>query len=292
MQQVKTWLEARNRLAGVSVTARAGQMPDLTQEAVAKGHRNLLILGGDGTANEVANGIMTQAICPSDEITLGVIGVGTGNDWLRTLGISTKVDQALQVLDKGVIAKHDVGLVSWGADEEHRRYFVNIAGSGFDGEVTLGVANQKGWMAGTKFAYWKHIVRSLFSYKRTQLRLQVGREDLEMETLTLAVGVCRYNGGGMKQCPDADYSDGLLDVTLIGKMSTAEMVMRLPMMLNGSFVKLPQVHRWTGEEVRISSHPEVWLEVDGEVLGQTPGVVRCLKQRLRVLVPADKQAKQ
>ena len=88
------------------------------------------------------------------------------------------------------------------------------------------------------------------------------------------------------QCPDADYSDGLLDVTLIGKMSTAEMVMRLPMMLNGSFVKLPQVHRWTGEEVRISSQPEVWLEVDGEVLGQTPGVVRCLKQKLQVLVPA------
>jgi YegS/Rv2252/BmrU family lipid kinase len=277
-------LRERDLLAGSAASEGPGHLMALAGRALDAGHRRLAMLGGDGTANEVLEGVMRHAV-DARGVTLGMLPVGTGNDWARTLGLPRRVPEAVGVLAAGRAVPHDVGHVAWGEGFARTRHFLNIAGAGFDGDVTHRVADWSGWGKGSKWSYWASIVAGLFRYRHTRLRLDVDGRTAEHRALTLAVGICRYNGGGMMQLPDARYDDGLLDVTLIGEMSTAAMVRHLPAMLDGSFVRLDAVHRWRGERVALESDPPVWLEVDGEVLGRTPARIGCLPGAVRVALP-------
>ncbi len=270
---------------GVSVSRGPGDLARIAAEAIGLGHRRLALLGGDGTANEVLNGVFSQEEIPTTDIALGMLSVGTGNDWMRTIGMPKSLEEGIKALARGNTRLHDVGQVWYGAPEQKLRYFLNITGAGFDGEVTRRVQGWKGWLAGRKLSYWVTIVRTLFDYKHTQVAIQLEGKEHQITALSLAVGICRYNGGGMMQLPEAAFDDGLLDVTVVGKMSTLEMVFRLPLMLDGSFTRLSSVHTFRTKELRIRSEPGIWLEADGEVLGCTPARVTCLQEAIWVVVP-------
>ncbi|MBI1192103.1 MAG: YegS/Rv2252/BmrU family lipid kinase [Bacteroidetes bacterium] len=270
---------------GVSVSQGPGDLARIAAEAIGLGHRRLALLGGDGTANEVLNGVFSQEEIPATDITLGMLSVGTGNDWMRTIGMPKAPEEGIKALARGNSCLHDVGQVWYGAPEQKLRYFLNITGAGFDGEVTRRVQGWKGFLAGRKLSYWVTILRTLFDYQHTQVVVQLEGQEHRFTALSLAVGICRYNGGGMMQLPEAAYDDGLLDVTVVGKMSTLEMVYRLPMMLDGSFTRLASVHTFRAAELHLDSEPGIWLEADGEVLGRTPARVTCLRQAIRVVVP-------
>lgn len=284
-QRVETAMEKAGILAGSAASEGPGHLKALAMEALAQGHLRLAMLGGDGTANEVLNGVMAQDTVPSRDVSLGMVSVGTGNDWTKTTGVRRHPETAVQDLALGHEVLHDVGRVAYGEGFRQQRYFLNIAGAGFDGDVTHRAASWNGWGKGSKWSYWISILSGLFRYRHSQLRLEVDEVAHHHKALTLAIGIGRYNGGGMMQLPDAEYDDGLLDATLIGELSKAAMVRNLPRMLDGSFVQLDAVHRWRGKRFELSSDPPVWLEVDGEVLGKTPARIDCLARAIRVVVP-------
>lgn len=285
MSGVQAAMKRSGILAGIAVSEGHGHLTTLAAEAVRQGHRRLAMLGGDGTANEVLNGVFAQEEIPPGEVALGMISVGTGNDWMRTIGMPVQPEEAVAALARGKTAHHDVGQIWYGKPEEKLRYFINIAGAGFDGEVTRRVQGWKGWLAGRKLSYWLTILRTLFDYRHTEITLTVDGQQHRVQGLTLAVGICRFNGGGMMQLPQAQFDDGLLDTTLIGRMGTWEMVWRLPLMLDGSFVRLHSVQQFRGTEILLDSDPPIWLEADGEVLGRTPARITCLPAGIRVAVP-------
>lgn len=283
--RVEAHMRRAGILAGSAASEGPGHLKALAMEALAHGHVRLAMLGGDGTANEVLNGVMAQDKVPSRDVSLGMISVGTGNDWTKTTGMLRHPEAAVDALAKGHEVLHDVGLVAYGESYAQQRYFLNIAGAGFDGDVTHRAASWNGWGKGSKWSYWISILSGLFGYRHSALHLEVDGLEHHNKALTLAVGIGRYNGGGMMQLPDAQYDDGLLDATLIGEMSKWAMVRNLPRMLDGSFVHLDAVHRWRGKAFVLNSNPPVWLEVDGEVLGKTPATITCIPRAVRVVVP-------
>ncbi len=285
MPQVQQTMRNAGILAGAAISEGPGHLTAIAVDAVRQGHRRLALLGGDGTANEVLNGVFAQEEVPTTDIVLGMLSVGTGNDWMRTIGMPKVPEHSIAALARGKTRFHDVGQIWYGAPQEKLRYFLNIAGAGFDGEVTRRVQGWNGWLAGRKISYWLTILRTLFDYRHTQITLRIDGVEHKTTALSLAAGICRYNGGGMMQLPNAQFDDGLLDVSVIGKMSTLEMVYRLPMVLDGSFIRLSSVQTFQGKEIVIRSSPEVYMEVDGEVLGKTPARITCLPGAIQVIVP-------
>jgi diacylglycerol kinase (ATP) len=285
LPRVLSLLESRGLLGGYAVSEGPAHLELLAREALVEGRYRLALLGGDGTAHEVLNGLMAAGPDQAALCTLGMIGVGTGNDWLRTMGMPSRPEAAVRTLAAGHWAWHDAGLIEYGEGLRQRRYFLNIAGAGFDGEVTRRVRGWKGLLAGRKVSYWLTILRTLFDYQLTEIDFRTEDSEQTLRTLTLAAGIGRYNGGGMKQLPEARYDDGLLDATVIGQMSTLEMVWHLPKVMSGSFVRLPEVHTYRAREFRFHSRPPVWIEADGEVLGHCPARITCLPKAFRVLIP-------
>jgi diacylglycerol kinase family enzyme len=182
---------------------------------------------------------------------------------------------------------HDVGMVHHGPDLKAVRYFLNIAGAGFDGQVTRKVNAWTGLGKGTKWSYWLCILQELFRYRHTRISLTVDGQTISQVALTLAIGVCRYNGGGMMQLPEAQYDDGLLDASIIGSMSKAAMVRHLPDVVDGSFTRLEAVNTMRGKTFHLASEPGIWVEADGEIIGPAPVEISVRSKAFRVLLPPE-----
>ncbi|MBK6815710.1 MAG: diacylglycerol kinase family lipid kinase [Saprospiraceae bacterium] len=257
---------------------------ELVQAALQAGGRHILIIGGDGSANEVVNGIMQYADRP-EEITVAMISVGTGNDWVRTIGAPDNLDAVARSLKANQSFLHDVGIIEYYKNKiSEKRYFINIAGIGFDGLVTYKVSKGMGAFNKSKFRYWIGILQTLFSYKHTMATYTIDGKICKLQTLSVAAGICNYNGGGMKQLPFAKYNDGLLDISVIGEMSKLKMIFSLPKLRNGSFVNMAAVKTFQAKEIVIHTAKPIRVEADGEYLGFTPVNIRIIPDCISILV--------
>ena len=281
-------LEGLLKEAGVAyellVTERPGHALELVKEAVQRGARNFVAVGGDGTVNEVANGLLQQKEVPMHELLMTQVPIGTGNDWRRTLGIPTDLGKCVAMLKGWREVTQDVGTVQWEAKgEKKERYFLNIGGMGFQAYVGM-VANQrKAQGKGGIMAYVGALISSLKEYKSKTVGFELDGKVLpERAVYSVAVGICKYNGGGMKQCPDAVYDDGLLDLTLINHLPKRSVIVNVPGLFSGRFVKHRAVEQHRMEALVVKGPADFLLEVDGEVIGQAPARFGIVKQGLRV----------
>lgn len=288
----KIWPDVRKALLDKGIdfedirTEYPGHATELTREAISKGSRFIAAMGGDGTVNEVANGIMGQSICNPLEILFTQIPVGTGNDWSRTMKIPKKYDLVAEMLKSGIEKIQDVGLISFvdNKGKESQRYFVNMAGMGFDAAV--GEKANKNKAAGKTGVggYISVLLGTLFSYKVKPMSIKVdGEKKGDFQLFSLSAGICIYCGAGMKQCPDASFNDGQLDVTLIEKISKLKVIANIPSLFNGKFVKNKEVHQYRGKYIEITNDKETLLEVDGEVIGSGSCEFTILQEGLKVL---------
>lgn len=258
---------------------------EITQSATIRGYRKLVVVGGDGTLNEVVNGVLSQKAIPSIDICVGMIPVGTGNDWGRMFHIPHDYKEAIDVLKKGDTFLQDGGMVSYqNSLSKKERYFVNIAGIGFDAAVVEQTNHMKDGGSGGTYAYLKSLVTSLISYKPTRIKIEVDGEKIENDVFSISVGICKYNGGGMMQLPDAVPNDGLFDITVINKISRGDVILSLPKLYNGKIGSHPKVFTYSGERVLVQSDPPIYLETDGESLGHTPLEFRIIPKSLKMIV--------
>ncbi|TSA25728.1 MAG: diacylglycerol kinase family lipid kinase [Bacteroidetes bacterium] len=257
----------------------------LTRKGIEKGFRNLVVVGGDGTLNEVLNGVFLQQACPISEITLGMIPVGTGNDWCRMFNVPFDFEGAVQLLTKKRTFVQDIGKVTYHKkDKTLERYFMNVAGMAYDALVAkkTNLVKEKGH--GGPLTYFWFIFASLFQYKFLDAVIEVdGKSVFKGEVFSMNVGICKYNGGGMMQLPFAVPDDGLLDVTLIKKAPKWVVIRHTKKLYNGTLVDLPFIKTFLGKAIRIRSSSKIYLETDGESLGHTPLTFEILPKALRVV---------
>jgi len=273
----------------VSFTENRMHAIKLTASAIEEGFRKIIVVGGDGTLNEVVNGIFGQKECSPGDITIGMIPVGTGNDWGRTYNLPKKYKKAIKVIRKDHRFKQDAGHVSFyeeGVKQE--RYFVNVSGMGYDALVALKTNRMKDKGKGGTMAYLMNIFSGLFQYKNTHFDIEVdGKEVFSGKVLSMNLGICKYNGGGLMQVPNAIPDDGLLDVTVIKGISKFAIVKHIAKLYDGSFINLKFVDTFRGSSCRIVSRPKgiVMLEADGESLGHSPLEFSVLPKSLNFIIP-------
>lgn len=262
---------------------------ELVVSAIREGYRHVIVVGGDGTLHEVVNGLFIQQVVRPDEVTLAVMATGTGNDWVRTLGFSTRHHESVRAIKAGCSFLQDVGVVTY--EESHyrqSRYMVNVAGAGFDAVVVRKFSRHR--QKHHKLHRWSYmwcLLRAFFHYKPTGIKVWIDDRLIYNDLLlSVAVGICKYNGGGVQQLPEAVADDGLLDLSLIRPIHIWNVIFRLRCLFNGDIYKIRHIVKARGHRVRIESAPEVSVEVDGELLGETPLEFTVLHRAIRVTVPA------
>ena len=262
---------------------------ELTVSAINEGYRHIIVVGGDGTLHEVVNGLFIQKCVDPAEVTVAVISVGTGNDWIRMYGLPKQYSAVIRAIKEGYTFLQDVAAVEY---EESRvrqtRYMANVAGVGFDAAVIKrGQSMDNGKKRGAGF-YIRALVNTFFRYKPTGVKIWVDDKLLHNNLLfSLAMGVGKYNGGGIQQLPQSVADDGLLDVTLIKPIHWWHVVFRLKKLFNGKIYEIGHVQHLQGSRIRLESSPETSVEVDGELLGHTPLDFKILHRAVKVIVNKD-----
>ena len=269
--QISSNLKKHELIWSEYFTDRKGDAINVSQEAIASGYRKILCVGGDGTLNEIVNGAFIQTICPTKDIILGLIPVGTGNDWGRMFGIPLNYQKAIDIIQEEKTMLHDIGRINYfNGTEKCERYFINIAGLGFESVVVKRTNVQKDKGKSGKAIYFYNLLMSLISYKNTNAEIVIDGNKTEANIFSLNVGNGRYCGGGMRQTPFAVPDDGILDVTIIKGMGKTEIILNLKILYNGTILDHPKVDGYKCKNIIVRSDSLLYVEADGESLGHTP----------------------
>lgn len=297
----KDWPVIRQKLvdAGIDFDDILTEYPrhaiEIVRNAIVeKGYRKFISVGGDGTNNEIINGIFTQDVVPTNDITMATIPIGTGNDWRRTFNIPLEYDDVIEIIKTGNVFVHDIGKLTYYNDGDPKtRYFLNAAGTGLDEMVCSSTNLMKRQGKGGTIRYLISVVKCLFKYKITHVQVTMDDEMVfDDNILSLSVGNCRYNGGGMMMMPNAIPDDGLLDVTVIRKVSIFKFAANVKNIYDGSFIhKIKEVQTFRGKKIRIVSIPphSLMVETEGENLNNSPFDFEILPKAINVIVPKKEQ---
>jgi YegS/Rv2252/BmrU family lipid kinase len=200
-----------------------------------------------------------------------MIPVGTGNDWGRMFGIPLVYEGAIRVIREFKTMLHDVGLITYfSGEEQKKRYFINIAGLGFEALVVKKTNRQKDRGRSNQTIYFFNLLTSLISYKITKTHITIDDKTIDSNIFSINVGNGRYCGGGMRQTPDALPDDGLLDITVIREMGRIEIIKNLKILFDGTILSHPKVDGYRSNNLKVTSESILFAEADGESLGHTP----------------------
>lgn len=267
------------------MTRRPGDAVIYAKNAVAEKTRLLVCVGGDGTLNEVVNGIMMNEESVRSELMLGFIPNGTGCDFIRTVSIPQNIEQAMDLIASGHTRSIDLGVLVFQDHKGHDRcrYFHNIASFGLGGEVALRV-NRTTKALGPFISFvWATLI-SVFLYGTKSIRILIdGSFEKEISVWNMVVANGQYHGGGMWVAPDASVCDGLLHVTIIGDLTIPEVFLNLSKLYNGRIYDIDKVITRTCKKVAAISDDRVLLEVDGEQPGMLPMVVKIAPSALNII---------
>ncbi len=289
--QIKQALEKENINFDFIITEYQGHAIDLVRDNITeKGYRNIISVGGDGTNNEIINGIFTQQRFPTESINMGIIPIGTGNDWRRAFGFSLDYHENAKILKAKNLFVHDIGKVTYYNDNNPKvRYFLNAAGTGLDHMVCESTNLLKQQGKGGSARYLGSVVKSLIKYKGDRVHITIdGKTVFDDEILNLSLGNCAFNGGGMMTMRGAIPNDGLLDVTVIRKVSMVKFAANVKSLYDGSFIdKFDEVETYKGKHIRVASIPPhaLKLETEGENLTNSPFDFEILPKAINMVIP-------
>jgi diacylglycerol kinase (ATP) len=281
---------ARDRLGAFQVffTAGPGDATRLTREALSQGAETIVCVGGDGTLNEVVNGLMGEDGPIRPDVAVGFIPRSTGCDLIKTVPIYRKLDRAMDIIKGGHTRILDLGRIRYqGRRNNHSyRYFHNIASFGLGGEVDERV-NKTTKALGGFLSFIGATLVSLLKYDKKRIHLKVDDVfDGEVNAWNIAVANGQYHGGGMLVAPGAQVDDGLFQVTVIGDLTLPEVFLNLPKLYNGKIYEVAKVRSFVGKRVEASSDQKVLLDVDGEQIGTLPVVIEIVPRAVSLITAA------
>lgn len=267
-------------------TTSKGHAIELVKSAITEGYRRFVAIGGDGTINEVVNGLFMQQEIAYDELSFGVIPVGTGSDWIKMYQIPVGYESAVQLLVRGHETRQDVGLCSYqDQGEQKQRYFVNVAGMAYDAVVVKNTNHiSKSGISGQLF-YLLGTLNSLHRFKYLTMEIEGDDFTYNGDVFCLNIGICKYSGGGMQLVPLSIPDDGLFDISVYERMNKLRIVKNLRRMYDGSAYEHKKTLHFRAKKLTIKSEPASLTEVDGELLGTTPVTFEILPRALKIIVP-------
>jgi YegS/Rv2252/BmrU family lipid kinase len=259
----------------------------LAREAVRAGVERLLVAGGDGTLGEVVSGLLGAGLGSYAE--LGVLPLGTGSDYARSLGMPRDFEAALACIASGSARSVDAGRVRYRGPrgEERTACFANVASIGISALVCE-IVSRTPRRLGRSAAFLTGALRAILRYRGERVALRVDGELVHDDELVLAAGASgRWFGAGMQVAPEARIDDGLLDVVVVRALSRPALLAKLPKIYAGSHLGDPAVRWLRGRVIEADAAPgRVPLELDGEPLGTLPARIEVLPAALRVVAPA------
>lgn len=271
--QIAGWLKSCGLDFDLVATAAPGHATTLARDAVAQGRESVIAVGGDGTANEVLNGLIQAGNGPGGT-ALGILPIGTGNDFAFGAGLSLDLQAACQVATRGQSRMLDVGRVQ--ADGQDVRYFGNGMGIGFD--AMANIESRKLKRLRGSLLYLVAVLRTLaFYYDAPRTTICVDGEDFVQPCLLISImNGCRM-GGGFYITPDSQMDDGLLDLCVASQVSRAKMMRFVPRFMRGTHITDSDITMNQGRRVTVVSESPWAAHVDGEIYGVG---ARCYKVEL------------
>jgi diacylglycerol kinase (ATP) len=287
----KRWPQVAQRASAAGLegdtlfSERAGHLGELAREAALGGAELLVVVGGDGSVNEVVNGLAGLADPPE----LAILAHGTGWDFVRTFGIPHATDAAVQVALAGEVRTIDLGQVTYRAwdGQEARGVFANVASAGMSGAIAQR-ANGTTKAFGGKVSYLLATFAVFRGWSAVETRIAVDGEIRSGRMFDVVVANGRFFGGGMKICPEAEPDDGLFDVVTIGDVTKRDLVQTMPKIYRGTHLPHPKAEGLRGRTVTIETDEPVPVELDGEQPGTTPCRLEVLPGALRLRVPSSR----
>lgn len=276
----------------VEFTRKTGDGIELAKKAAEAGRKFIIACGGDGTINEVANGILQSG----QDAELGVVPSGTGGDFRRTIGMPQSASEAARGLRDGTTKTIDVGRVTFlnFKNEETSRYFLNISSVGLSASIIERVKtkNKLEWIPGNllrgKTTFALSTLQEVLDLDFITVKVKIDDGAAKpLSTINFAVCNSRFFGGGMKIAPVAKINDGFFDVINIGDIKTAKILLNAYKLYSGTHLELKEVKSALGKRVEISpmNNEEIHPEIDGELLGKLPAVYEIVPNALKVRVP-------
>jgi diacylglycerol kinase (ATP) len=254
------------------VTDGPGRATEYARQALEEGIGHVVCVGGDGTLNEVVNGLMSLKVEKTRRPKLGYLPCGTGSDLAKTLGITKNLENALRNIATGPGRWVDVGRATFiGHDNQTtRRYFINVLSFALGGEV-VGRVNRSSKVMGGFLSFLGATLTALVSFEKPLIRLRIDDQvDEQIVCWHVAIANGQYQGGGMRIAPDAKVDDKRLRVTAVGNLSLPEVFLNLPRLYNGGIYSVKKVSRFSGRRIEAGSRDRVLIDLDGEQVGRLP----------------------
>lgn len=265
-------------------TERPGHATELTKQAVTNGASTIVSVGGDGTLNEVTNGFLDGTGRPwNRDARLAILSLGTGSDFIKTLGETKSPDDLVHRLREGRTRIVDAGVCEYAvAGAPRSRYFLNVAEVGSGGAVVDRV-NRTTKILGGRTSFLLAILRTLPKYRNTRIAYKADGGPLtEAVANDLVVANGRFFGGGLQPAPHADLEDGLFDVVIIGDIDFKTTRKNLSLLREGKHLDLPYITWFRAKELTVHAGEEM-IDLDGEYVGRHAKRFRILPRAIRLV---------
>ena len=279
LPRIVAGLRAAGCLCHVHVTAAPGEATDVAAAFARRGLGLVVAVGGDGTVNEVANGLIAAA-ADGDQAALGVVPAGRGADFVRSLGLPRNPDAALLRIVNGTARPVDVGRVRF--PDGASRAFANVAGVGFDAAVAARAARSH--LPGATAPYLVAAAGALFRERPRHVTVNADGVRFAGRVLAVLIANGHSFGGGLRIVPDALTDDGCLDVAIVGDLSPLDLVRTVPLVYRGNHVRHPKFTLLRACSIEVGCDLPIGVQLDGEVVGAAPVVFTVEPGALRVVV--------
>lgn len=270
-------------------TSYAGHAMQLAREAVLGQCSLIACAGGDGSINEVVNGMMQAFQQGTPELKerarLLIIPRGTGNDFVKTIGSPFGIPDLMKLLAKDHFISADLGLVHYTdlSGKAAERYFLNITDVGMGGEVAERLSGYSKWM-GPLLTYQRAILTTLMTYKHRSVQAKIDGKEFSACVMNFVVANGKYFGSGLGIAPEADPADGLLDIVILGKISLLDYARNIKTVQACKRIEHPELTYSRAKEISVqSAEGPMPIDMDGELLGYSPMKISIVPSAIKII---------
>jgi YegS/Rv2252/BmrU family lipid kinase len=281
-KRISDELKKQNIQFSFTFTNYSKHEEELVKNAIKNGFTKIISVGGDGTLHHIVNGIMSQKLIETNTIQLAVIPIGTGNDWVKTYNIPTKIEKSILIIKKGTSVLQDIGKLE--SNNNTITYFNNVAGIGYDGYVVNKLKKLKRFGG---IAYLLSGLAGLLLYKPINFIIEINGKKLKEKCLMVIFGICKFSGGGMQFTKYINPSDGLFDITVAKNLTLVDMIINLPKLYNGKIVHHKKVNTYKTNAIKITpnfKNEKPFIQADGELINSGSVSVSIIEKAILFIV--------
>ena len=256
---------------------------ELVQNAIQQGFRNIISVGGDGTLHNIVNGVMMQRYVKSSDITIAVLPIGTGNDWIKTYNIPNNIKKAIDIISERKTILQDIGQIEIATGKIS--YFNNVAGLGYDGYIAKKLQELK------RLGSISYLIAGIYGflfYKKSIFKIEMNQTIIETTCLMTMVSICKFSGGGMQFSKKGDPIDGLFDITIVKNITLLDLILNIKKLYNGKIVAHPKVATYKTNKIIVDpQNSKPFIQADGELIGTGTATFSLIEKGIHFVIASD-----